>query len=327
MARNDVTKSQLGHYFFIEALSVKQVAKECCCDVGTIRRRLDMYGIELDPNIWYPGARDYVRKLLVYRVKLTPRQESIVVGCVLGDGYLNKSTRNAMLYFSQTVRRCNSVSWLQKELQPFTPGSVCEFTTVTVTGVMSITAYMYTVHHPEFTKFHKMFYLNGKKVVPSNIGDYLDELALAVWFMGDGHTDRVYSTLCSQSFSSSEGTLLLEVLREKFNLEGHIIPATKKANQPVLYFGKEAHYHLHAIIDSLMHDDFKYKKLKPGVTYLGVARGERNNKARWSEAQVVKMRNLAARGISCGKIAATFGTTNLVNISDIISGRTWRHVT
>ena len=65
-----------------------------------------------------------------------------------------------------------------------------------------------------------MFYLSGKKVIPSNIGDYLTHISLAFWICDDGSWNSVgrYVTLCTDSFTLKEVELLIEVLNKKFNL-------------------------------------------------------------------------------------------------------------
>ena len=44
---------------------------------------------------------------------------------------------------------------------------------------------------PLFTEYYKLFYLNGVKVIPNNIGDLLTPLGLAHWIMQDGSYHKV----------------------------------------------------------------------------------------------------------------------------------------
>ena len=159
MLLGDVTKDQLEHYFFVEALRVKQVARLCSCNVRIIRQYMKQYSIKLDPSIWYNQPSHYLRKLLVQGVKFTPRQESIVVGCILGDGSLYKSdgSINANLMFSQKISRKRYVEWLRDELQPFVPHPVSESST-TANGIKHFNANIHTVYHSEFTRFRNLFY-------------------------------------------------------------------------------------------------------------------------------------------------------------------------
>lgn len=338
--KHDITKEQLEHDFFVEALSIYQVAKKHNCSDYPIKRRVKEYGIYLDPSVWGVGTSHYVRKLLIDKVILTPRQISILVGCILGDGCLDGSTRNASLQFSQKYSREGHVEWVRDEFQPFAPKQVYKSTTkgwgklfsieletqhdldnyaisaslwqqfkdndiplsdaavagdadklkpkwpdgrwsitdggkeylvlkrkdkLSVNGrVTHVNACMYTVRHPEFTRFRSMFYPDGTKIIPKNIGDYLNELALTIWYEGDGSTNHSNGscTIATCSFTVPECELLLKVLYEKFGIEGQVRMwgGTKEHRLPVLNFNVVDSRCLHEIIDPLMHSAFEYKK-------------------------------------------------------------------
>jgi hypothetical protein len=74
-----------------------------------------------------------------------------------------------------------------------------------------------------FNWIHRMFYNNGKKVIPGNIYEYLTPLALAVWIMDDGCIAnsgiRVATNRATNSFKVKELQLLQDVLKSKYNLE------------------------------------------------------------------------------------------------------------
>ena len=73
---------------------------------------------------------------------------------------------------------------------------------------------------PLFTEYYKLFYLNGVKVIPNNIGDLLTPLGLAHWIMQDRSYHKVSKgvALCTDSFQKEEIQLLLSVLQKNFNL-------------------------------------------------------------------------------------------------------------
>lgn len=54
--------------------------------------------------------------------------------------------------------------------------------------------------------------------MPSNIGDYLTPLALAVWFMDDGKKHGYGYSFATNSFTLEEVDFLCKVLQSKFNL-------------------------------------------------------------------------------------------------------------
>lgn len=74
---------------------------------------------------------------------------------------------------------------------------------------------------PCFTELYNLFYISGKKVVPSIIEDLLTPLSLSYWIADDGSWNKPgkYTVLCTDSFTLEEVELLIEVLNNKFNLK------------------------------------------------------------------------------------------------------------
>jgi hypothetical protein len=81
--------------------------------------------------------------------------------------------------------------------------------------------YFNTFSLPCLNELYKLFYLLGKKTVPSNIDELLTVLALAYWICDDGgfyKRDRVV-VLNTQGFSLEEVELLMIVLKQNFGLK------------------------------------------------------------------------------------------------------------
>ncbi len=65
-----------------------------------------------------------------------------------------------------------------------------------------------------------MFYLNGKKIIPTNIYEYLkDPITLTVWFMDDGNIKGISYNLNTQSYSQKENILLANCMTSIYGLE------------------------------------------------------------------------------------------------------------
>jgi hypothetical protein len=89
------------------------------------------------------------------------------------------------------------------------------------TGEIFYRISFYTYSLPCFTDIFDLFYLDGKKIIPSNIGDLLTPLGLCYWICDDGsfnHRDKAV-VLHTQSFTHEEVKLLVGVLTNKFNLK------------------------------------------------------------------------------------------------------------
>ena len=74
---------------------------------------------------------------------------------------------------------------------------------------------------PCFNELYNLFYISGKKVVPSITEDLLTPLSLAYWIADDGSWNKPgkYTILCTDSFALAEVVHLIEVLNKKFNLK------------------------------------------------------------------------------------------------------------
>jgi hypothetical protein len=73
---------------------------------------------------------------------------------------------------------------------------------------------------PCFNELLELFYADGKKVIPNNIGDLLTPLGLAYWICDDGSFCKRYRIviLNTQGFSKEDVNLLIGVLNKKFGL-------------------------------------------------------------------------------------------------------------
>lgn len=81
---------------------------------------------------------------------------------------------------------------------------------------------IYSFSDQVFDEYWNSFYLEKKKVIPSNITSLLsDPLSIAVWFMDDGYkrNDCNALRLNTDSFSKDEQQILQAVLKDNFGIE------------------------------------------------------------------------------------------------------------
>jgi hypothetical protein len=117
---------------------------------------------------------------------LTQLQRSIIIGTILGDGYLRivPGRRNAFLEINHTFHQRDYVDWKFKMLE-----SLCRSGPVVRRGNGNRIAYRFTTRQSgEISEIYKRFYQGRKKVIPDDL--YLDPLMLAVWYMDDGSKCR-----------------------------------------------------------------------------------------------------------------------------------------
>jgi hypothetical protein len=148
---------------------------------------------------------------------LPPETHSVVVGSLLGDGYL---TPNGSLQIEHCLEQAAYTLWKYRMLQPIAgnpPTTVERYDRRTRKTYRSSRFYTKAV----LKHFRSDFYPDRKKIVPSHLGTMLDPLAVAVWFMDDGgrgaRTPRglVFNTSC---FSAQEQVFLQKLFLDLFGV-------------------------------------------------------------------------------------------------------------
>lgn len=143
---------------------------------------------------------------------LTAEQQSILIGCLLGDGTMRKKT-NAHLEINHSYKQKFFVDWLYQKFRAFVltePKSR--------KGNGGRVAYRFATRSlPVFTPFYQEFFPRKRKIIPRNLK--MTPLALAVWFMADGSKSWRSVYLNTQIFSMVEQKRLMAMLRKQFGIE------------------------------------------------------------------------------------------------------------
>src|SRR3989344_4426652 len=142
---------------------------------------------------------------------LTTYQKSLIIGTILGDGYLRiaPGRKNAFLEINHSFSQKEYVDWKFEKLK-----NICNSAPKQRQGNGSRIAYrFYTKQCPELTEIYNIFYKNGTKIIPDNLN--LDAVALSVWFMDDGSrcSDSDFY-LNTQQFTMENQVKLLEYLNK-----------------------------------------------------------------------------------------------------------------
>lgn len=141
---------------------------------------------------------------------LTSEQLELVVGTMLGDGYLVKTTMGYALRINHSIKQKVYVDWKHNQLRDFVNS---------VPRQSGNTYYFRTVTHPKFVELREQFYKDRLKVIPKSlIQELLNPFILAVWMMDDGSRDGRQIRINTQCFSSEEQVFLQNVLRAKLGI-------------------------------------------------------------------------------------------------------------
>lgn len=195
---------------------------------------------------------------------LAKRQREIVIGLLLGDGFLQKTgKKNARLRLEHSSGQKEYIYWkhqMLKNLMQSKPKFIKRFNPH---WKKHYTYYRCQSHaSPEFGKLKKVFYRGLCKCIPKDISKLLNSyLSLAVWYMDDGylyHRDRS-ATIYLNNYSRQELKNLAVALEINFGLQPKL--KIKKKKYPCFYFNVEQTKRLIEIIRPHIIPCFSYKLL------------------------------------------------------------------
>lgn len=156
--------------------------------------------------------------ILKQELVLSEFQKQVLTGYLLGDGHIEtwNNSQVARLKVEQGLVQKDFVDWLFDVFGEFVK---------TPPRLKEKSVYFNTLSSSQFYVFHRIFYLNGKKIIPNDLNLLLTPISLAIWFMGDGSVKsnetngRIINT---HAFSEAEVNKICLLLKEKFSLQASI---------------------------------------------------------------------------------------------------------
>ena len=145
---------------------------------------------------------------------LTKNQKSLVIGTILGDGYVRIIPRrkNAFLEVNHSASQRLYVDWKYQTLR-----SIVKSEPKLRKGNGTRIAYrFFTKCIPEITDLFHYFYQEKRKMIPNDL--LIDPLSLAVWFMDDGSRSGGSLYLNTQQFSMQDQKILQNILLNQFDI-------------------------------------------------------------------------------------------------------------
>ncbi len=197
------------------------------------------------------------------KISLSEFQNAVLIGSVLGDACLhgNWSKTNYRLQIRHSKDQEEYMTWKYDIFKDIvlTPPQYYRTTN---------SIWFRTVSHPDITKLYKLFYPNGKKLIPrKEIENWLaNPLTLAVWFMDDGNARKYAGRITAfhlntQSFSHEENEFLIQSMRKIWQIE-----CVQHSNHEYtrLYIGAKSSSKFNEIIRPYVLPSMKYK-----IGYIG----------------------------------------------------------
>lgn len=150
---------------------------------------------------------------------------SFFYGTLLGDSYIH----NNIFYCKQISK--DLIEFKYNIIKQYLPDSKPKIHTyeayIDKNGVSHQKYYVLSAHGEYIKKLYKLFYPNGKKIIPPNVISKLDDLGFAMWYADDGCSILVqYNPLTGSSRSRR-----VQICTDSFSEEEHnniIIPEMKQ---------------------------------------------------------------------------------------------------
>lgn len=192
----------------------------------------------------------------------------ILVGFMLGDGWLEKHGRGARLGISLIEKFKDVADWYQKTLYflgymanntlPLKP-SIRGIRVINAAPYYQLRTFTFHSFLPFFDDWYKICPKTNKriKIVPINI--QLTPIILAIWAMADGSgTLHGSFRLASHSFSKEENLMLCDLLYKTYKIKA-TIHHEKAKNLYYIYIWKQSTPLFKSIINPYLKDSCQYK--------------------------------------------------------------------
>jgi hypothetical protein len=204
----------------------------------------------------YTRISKYVRS----NTYMSNYHRSIIIGILLGDAHirkLNLINNNARIIFKQFIINFPCLWHVYMELFPYC-NSYPNLDFSKIGSKKYCTVVFRTRNYPFLNELYDIFILNGKKIVPLDIFNYLTPVAIAHWIMCDGASAHGGLILCTNSFKIEDVVLLMNVLLIKWDIKS-VLHFSK--GLPRIYINRKEKNKLKLIIFKYIILFFEYKLL------------------------------------------------------------------
>lgn len=143
-------------------------------------------------------------------------QEQILLGSLLGDGCIvSRTSRNPVYKETHSIHQLAYIEWKASKLKPFVKD-------VRI-GHKGTQAYITSVALPQLKFYYNVFY-HKKKRIPVEALHWLDDLAVAVWYMDDGSISRNSKQvrIATHGFGLAETRMLQGWMAAKYGIDFYV---------------------------------------------------------------------------------------------------------
>lgn len=171
-------------------------------------------------NIVTPREVEYLPSQLRARknllLQLTKRQTQILIGSVLGDGYI---TPRGQIQLEHSAKSKAYLLWKFRELKGIAYGKFSKAHRKDWRTGKTHQSYRFWTRQ-FFRPWREYFYHRKMKIFPKEL--VLDRLALATWYMDDGCYSDHRCTIAVENFPKSSQQRIVKALKKQFQIDAFI---------------------------------------------------------------------------------------------------------
>lgn len=228
-------------------ISVVEISDMYKVPAPSIIKLLRGLGVE---RVYHKGRKFELLKQTPFNSK----QQQFIVGTLLGDGCIRKSGNLPRLCIVHSKKFEQYFHWKIAQLDGF----FNLWREQEHPRKKSTLLYSETLQHSGLTKFYDMFYVNGQKIVPKCLDQYMTPYCLSVWFLDDGTLNsKTNHRIHTNGFNYNGQLELKDLLKRCFDLNCNIV--TRKDGQYILSFKRVETVKLSKIIEPHVIPRMQYK--------------------------------------------------------------------
>ncbi len=181
---------------------------------------------------------------------MTDRQRGILIGCILGDGYISPKGK---IRIEQSVKQKEYLDWKYSELHSLSYPSLPR----EISRPNNYSSIFFDLRQ-YFREWRSIFYQGGRKVFPDGL--LLDPLSLAVWYQDDGCWTGSKSVISTESFDEVSISRIQQMFSSQFGIET-IVGKNRK-----LLVRKNSQKEFYGLVSKVIVPSMKYKIPNPVTT-------------------------------------------------------------
>jgi len=164
--------------------------------------------------------------------ELDQAQRSVLVGTLLGDGflYMGRRSKCPSLRLGHGPRQKDYLIWKASIFNDLFKTTVPR----EYSYKSGVQLHLASRSHPELLEYHRLFYGTGRKRITPQVLDLVDDVALAVWYGDDGTLCKSSKAprivLCVGGLDESEYLMVGLFMRERFGVVKRIGTGQPESN-------------------------------------------------------------------------------------------------